>query len=302
MRCRICKGKPVIYMPHHRLALCGEHFTGWFERYVDRTVKEFNMFSEESKVLVAVSGGKDSLALWYVLKKLGYTADGFYIDLGIGDYSEKSTEKVREFADRIGAKLIVEKLSESVATLPEIERFTSREACSVCGLVKRYNFNKVAKEYGYDVLATGHNLDDEASSLLSNVINWNTKYLGRKYPVLEAEEGFVKKVKPLCKLTEKETALYSVLNGIDFLEEECPYSEDANTIFYKQVLNQIEEKFPGTKLRFYLEYLRKVYPVFKEDKEGKITSCKVCGEPSPTEVCPLCRLRERVLNLNLNGA
>ncbi len=288
-------------MPHHRLALCSEHFISWFERYVDRTIKEFRMFTKKEKILVAVSGGKDSLALWQVLRKLGYEADGLYINLGIGEYSRKSEEKVKRFADTLGAKLLVRHLAQEIAGLPELKEATSREACSICGLVKRYNFNRVAKEEGYGILATGHNLDDEASALLSNVINWNIKYLGRKFPILEEEEGFVRKVKPLCKLQEKETALYCLLERIDFIEEECPYSEDANTIFYKQILNQIEEKFPGTKLRFYLEYLRKVYPIFKEDKGGAMLRCEVCGEPSPTPVCSLCRLRERVINLNLTG-
>ena len=294
MRCRVCGGKPVIYMPHHRLALCKEDFLSWFERYTERTIKEFRMFSKEDKVLVAVSGGKDSLALWYVLRKLGYRADGFYLHLGIGEYSERSKEKVEKFANSLGAKVIIKDLKEELVGIPELEKVTSRSACSVCGMLKRYNFNKVAKEHGYTVVVTGHNLDDEASSLLANVVNWNTKYLGRKYPVLEEEEGFVRKAKPFCKFTEKETALYALLRGIDFIEEECPYSEDATSIFFKEILNRIEEKFPGTKMKFYLEYLRKVYPKFRERKEGKLQPCKVCGEPSPAEVCPVCRLKERI--------
>ncbi len=297
MKCRICGKKPIIYMPQHRLALCKEDFVSWFERYTERTIKEFRMFTHEDRILVAISGGKDSLALWHVLRKLGYTADGLYLHLGIGEYSERSKEKVEKFAQRLDAKAIVVDLEEELAGIPALKKVTSREACSVCGLVKRYNFNRVAREKGYSVVATGHNLDDEASSLLANVINWNVKYLGRKYPVLEEEGGFVRKVKPFCKFTEKETALYALLNDIDFIEEECPFSEDASSIFYKSILNQIEEKFPGTKLRFYLEYLRKVYPRFREGEDRELQPCKVCGEPSPSEVCPVCRLRERIAGL-----
>ena len=299
MRCKICGRKPVIYMPHHRTALCKEDFLSWFERYTERTIREFRMFTHKDRILVAVSGGKDSLALWYVLRRLGYEADGFYLHLGIGGYSERSKEKVERFAESIGAKVIIKDLREELAGIPDLERITSREACSVCGMVKRYNFNRVAKENNYNVVATGHNLDDEASSLLANVIQWNTKYLGRKYPVLEEEEGFVRKVKPFCKFTEKETALYALLRGIDFIEEECPYAEDATSIFFKEVLNSIEERSPGTKMRFYLEYLRKVYPKFKETKEGKLQPCVVCGEPSPTEVCSVCRLKEKVRGVKI---
>ena len=176
MKCRICGKKPIIYMPHHRLALCKEDFVSWFERYTERTIKEFRMFTKEERILTAISGGKDSLALWHVLRKLGYEADGFYLHLGIGEYSERSREKVEKFAERIGGKAIVVDLREELAGIPELERISSRSACSVCGLVKRYNFNRIAKEHGYNVIATGHNLDDEASSLLANVINWNIKY------------------------------------------------------------------------------------------------------------------------------
>ena len=293
MRCKFCPSKPVIYMKEHRLALCSKHYVEWFERYVIRTIKEFRMFSKSDKILVAVSGGKDSLALWHLLRKNGYSADGLYIHLGIGEYSERSKEKVEAFAKRIGAQLRIVDLSEDLAGIPDLVKITSRSACSVCGMVKRYNFNKVAREGGYSVVATGHNLDDEASALLSNVINWNLKYLGKKAPVLEEEEGFVRKVKPLCKVTEKQTALYALLEGIDFIEEECPFSEDATSVFFKEILNQIEERFPGTKLRFYLDYLRKVMPLF-EKEERDLTRCRICGEPSPTEVCGVCRLKDRL--------
>ncbi|HIQ49388.1 MAG TPA: TIGR00269 family protein [Aquifex aeolicus] len=294
-RCRVCKNKAIIYMPHHRLALCRNHFIEWFEKYTEKTIKEFKMFTKKDKILVAISGGKDSLALWYVLGKLGYKADGLYIHLGIGEYSERSKEKVYKFAERVGGNVIIVDLKEEVATIPELVKISSREACSVCGLVKRYNFNKVAKEKGYNVVATGHNLDDEASALLANVLNWNEKYLGRKYPVLEEEEGFVRKVKPFCKFTEKETALYALLNGIDFIEEECPFSEDATSVFYKEILNKIEERSPGTKLRFYLDYLRKIYPKFKKEEDKKnLKPCKVCGQPTMADICPVCRLKEKV--------
>jgi len=189
-------------------------------------IREFRMFTPADRVLVAVSGGKDSLALWYVLRKLGYHADGLYIHLGIGEYSERSRRRVESFAEQTGAELLTVDLREELAGIPELEKVSARTSCSLCGLVKRYNFNRVARENGYSVLATGHNLDDEASSLLSNVINWNIHYLGRKHPVLKEEEGFVRKVKPFCKFTEKETALYALLNGIEFVEEECPFSAE----------------------------------------------------------------------------
>ena len=293
IRCRFCKEEAFIRLKQHRLNLCKEHYLSWFENYTQRTIREFNMIKEGERVLVAVSGGKDSLSLWFVLKRLNYQADGLYIDLGIGEYSKRSKEKVLKFAKEHNLKLIVVSLKEEGIPIPLVGEKTNRSYCSLCGRIKRYYFNKVAREGGYDILATGHNLDDEASSLLSNVLSWDLKYLGSKFPVLEEEGGFKKKVKPFFKFSEKEVLIYTLLRKIDFIEEECPYSEGASTLFYKKLLNEVEERSPGTKLRFYLDYLRKVYPLFKKKRED-LKSCILCGEPSYKEVCFICSLKGKV--------
>ncbi|MCS7171712.1 MAG: TIGR00269 family protein, partial [Aquificaceae bacterium] len=166
-------------------------------------------------------------------------------------------------------------------------------ACSYCGQLKRYYMNKLAKDKGYTVIATGHNLDDESATLFSNIINWNMEYLERQSPVLKGGEGFVRKVKPLFKFTEKENALYAFLSGIDFVEEECPFSEGANSIEYKKILSQLEERSPGTKLRFYMDFLRKCRPLLGA-KEIDLRACQACGEPTIAELCSVCKLRQRL--------
>jgi uncharacterized protein (TIGR00269 family) len=301
-RCTICKAKggkekAIVYLPHHRLALCKEHFIEWFEKRVEKTIKEFKMFFKEDRVLVAVSGGKDSLALWNVLTKLGYEADGFYINLGIGQYSEDSKELAVQFANKIGRHLYILDLSEEIATIPQIKETTNRPTCSACGTVKRYYMNKFAKENGYNIIATGHNLDDEVAVLFGNTLKWDIDYLKRQYPVLKEENGFIRKVKPLCKITEKESALYSFLNNIEYIEYECPFSEGASSIEYKEFLSKLEEKYPGTKLQFYTNFLNKMYPILKEhekQEKDKLNVCKICGEPSYNEICSVCKLKEKV--------
>jgi uncharacterized protein (TIGR00269 family) len=303
-KCRICKSKgldkkAIVFLPHHRLPLCKEHFIEWFERRVEKTIKEFRMFNKEDKILVAVSGGKDSLALWNALTKLGYQADGLYIDLGIGDYSKTSKELTINFANKIGRNLHIVELNKELYPIPTIDEKTNRPACSACGVIKRYYMNKYARDLGYSVIATGHNLDDEAGVLFGNTLQWDLKYLSRQYPVLEEEAGFIKKVKPLCKITEKESALYSVFNNIEYIEYECPFSEGASSIEYKLLLNQLEEKHPGTKLKFYSEFLKKIYPIFKEyNQRGKseLGRCEICGEPSNAEICGVCRIKLQVEN------
>ncbi len=304
--CQICKQRgerreAVIYMREHRLALCKEHFIEWFEKRVKETIKEFKMFKPSERILVAVSGGKDSQVLWYVLNRLGYDADGFFIHLGIGDYSDSSFEKVKRLGEMIGKEPIVVRIEEEVgAGIPVLKDFVRGEACSVCGRVKRHYFNRVANQLGYKVVATGHNLDDESSSLLANTVNWNLKYLARKYPVLPEGNGFPRKVKPLVKMTEEQIKLYADLVGIPYEDRTCPLGDTASLHFYKHLMEEIEKHATGSKYRFYFEYLKKVFPIFNSLKEeflkGELQRCKICGEPSPSEICLVCHLKEKVKN------
>src|SRR5262249_9144245 len=152
------------------------------------------------RLLVAVSGGKDSLALWDVLLDLGYDAEGLYLGLGIGAYSDRSREKVERFASARGLRLRVVELDEEKDGLavPPVASLTRRPACSACGTMKRHYFDAAAREGEFDVLATGHNLDDEAARLLGNVLRWQRDHLARQRPVLPASHPkFVRKVKPL---------------------------------------------------------------------------------------------------------
>lgn len=292
-RCQKCSQKAVVYLPQHRLALCREHYIEWYLKRVEGTIREFRMFSKKDRVLVAVSGGKDSLSLWDALYRLGYKADGFYIDLGIGEYSQRSRQACEKFAEERGLELHVLQLAREIATIPQIKEVESRPACSFCGQLKRYYMNRFAREKGYNVIATGHNLDDESATLLLNLLSWNMGYLARQFPVLPEGDGFVRKVKPLVKFTEKENALYAFLSGIEYVEEECPFAEGASSIEYKKILSQIEEKSPGTKLRFYMDFIRKMHPLL-QSQEVSLRPCKVCGEPTTAEVCGVCRLRERL--------
>lgn len=255
------------------------------------------MLHPGERILVAVSGGKDSLALWDLLAALDYDADGLYLGLGIGEYSDRSGAATRTYAESRGYKLHeVDLATDYGYDIPRAAAATNRAPCGACGLSKRHLFNAVAIERGYDVVATGHNLDDEAAVLLGNVIRWETGYLGRQHPVLPAAPGFVRKVKPLVRLGEREMAAYCVLEGIDYIVEECPMAEGNRHLGYKDVLNALEERSPGTKAAFMHGFLDRVQPHFatgSREERSALRECPVCGSPTTGEVCAFCRLRER---------
>jgi uncharacterized protein (TIGR00269 family) len=292
-------------MRQHKLALCEIHYPEWFVTQTQRAIQKYRMFSPEDRVLVAVSGGKDSLALWDVLLQLGYRADGLYIDLGIdggGGYSAASRAKVEQFAaERPDARFTVADLrTEYRETLPEVARRVRRgrsKPCSVCGLIKRHVMNRVTREGGYDVLATGHNLDDEVAVLFGNVLHWQTGYIARQAPVLPAShDGLARKVKPFCRIHERETAAYALITGIDYIYDECPYAVGATSLRYKGILNQMEEESPGTKLQFYQGFLRVREEGFfcEQVEEVELHPCSNCGQPtSAPGLCAFCRLWTR---------
>ncbi len=305
MLCLKCRHKAVINLPQHNFALCPTCFTDFVYSQVTRAIKKQQMFAKTDRVLVAVSGGKDSLALWDILLKLGYRADAIYIGLGIGSYSEKSQQKVLHYTEHVaesfGAKLHVHTVEEEEgAGIRELSTVIHRPTCSTCGIIKRYQFNRIAIEKEYDVMATGHNLDDEAARLLGNVLHWQTEYLDKQSPTLPASvEGFAKKVKPLYRLTEREIAAYAVINRIDYIVEECPMAKGSKMIMYKEALNRLETESPGTKQRFYFGFLEKQDETQPEkltmaDRDrNHLHPCTTCGQPTSAEICVYCKMMTR---------
>lgn len=297
MRCTSCRGKAWIELRRHNAAYCDQCFLRHFQEQVARAIGHERMFTHEDRVLVAVSGGKDSLALWDVLHRLGYQASGLYLGLGIEGYSSPSREKVESFAAERGLELIVVDYLERFGTgVDQIYRKTGRSPCSACGLSKRHYFNRVAYERGFRVVATGHNLDDEAATLLGNMLHWKTGYLARQSPVLESTHPrLVKKVKPLYRLTERETAAYAVLRGIDYVLDECPLAEGARSLLYKEILNRLEEESPGAKHNFLFGFLEKGRSAFRSAEEpADLRECEACGQPTTLPVCAFCRMVERI--------
>ena len=308
MKCKVCRGPAVIDVRRHNAGFCPEHFVAHMHNQVAKAIKDFKMFTPEDRLLLAVSGGKDSLAIWDILLDLGYDATGFYLDLGIGGYSGRSKEASIAFAEKRNAKLIVRSLAEEHDyTVPELAQLTNRVPCSGCGLNKRYEFNRAALEEGFDILVTGHNLDDEVATLFGNVLHWNTDMLGRQAPVLEervlgsdgeARTVLVKKVKPLVRVAERETAAYAVIKGIDYIIEECPMVEGNTQHRYKEAITMLEEKSPGTKHHMYFGFLKRAAHRFEDDGDGaSVVECSRCGAPTITNdsgdpVCSFCKMKD----------
>ncbi|HWL91201.1 MAG TPA: ATP-binding protein [Actinomycetota bacterium] len=290
----------MIEVRRHHAAFCTEHFLTMFRTQVEKAIRRQEMLVPDDRVLVAVSGGKDSLALWDVLLDLGYDATGLYLGLGIGEYSDRSHDLARAFADGRDVRLLTVDLERDHGyDIPTAGKRGSRSTCAVCGLSKRYVFNRAALEGGFDVVATGHNLDDEAATLLGNTLRWQTDAIARQSPVLPARDRMVKKVKPLHRLSELETAAYAFLRGIDYVVEECPLVAGNTQLRYKEAMNAIEQTSPGTKAQFFLGYLERGMPLFRSEDRAELRSCEECGQPTTGRFCAFCRARAQILGERL---
>jgi len=298
MKCRICRGEASIKLESYNTKLCERDFLTFFERRVKSAIKDYKMFTHSDRILAGISGGKDSLALWDVLTRLGYNVNGYHLYLDIPESSDEALSVTSSFSKRISRGLVVEKLGEIIGgDVKEAAWVMKKPTCSVCGMIKRYRFNQLAEEKGFDVVVTGHHLDDESATLLGNLLHWQDGYLARQYPVLEARPGMARKAKPLVYVSKQEIEIYARIREIKFASSPCPYSSGATSIFYKQAVNQLEEQMPSTKIFFLKTFLGNYRGRFKDvevDSGKGLHPCPECGYLTVAEMCNFCLLKKKL--------
>ncbi len=283
MKCSLCRKKAVERLRQYKLSLCKECFVKFYEKQVERTVKKYKVFKSGERVLVCISGGKDSAAMLSALTTISkeIEIEAFYINLEIENYSDVSLKNVKKLCNELNVKLNVVNLSEYGIYLSK----AGKKKCSVCGTAKRYIMNKFARENGFDCVATGHCLDDIIvfffKNWLSGNFEWSTKFL----PRMEGFDKIVTRVKPLYLMSERENAIYCLCKELPFTKDNCPYAPKDD---WKEIIYDIEKKKPGFKRNFVAnlpKYLnRKTNLEFKH--------CTICGEVTTAEVCAFCKLRK----------
>uniref|UniRef100_A0A7C1J7S6 Adenine nucleotide alpha hydrolase family protein n=1 Tax=Ammonifex degensii TaxID=42838 RepID=A0A7C1J7S6_9THEO len=292
MKCRVCKGEAFIKLPAHNAAFCSEHFDAFFLRQITRTIKKYAMLPPAAHVVVALSGGKDSLTTALVLSRLGYKVEALFVDLGIdsGEFSFASRQACEEFCALHTIPLTVYDLrAEFSRGIPEIAKRYPR-ICALCGMTKRHIMNEYTLTVGAHALATGHTLDDMSASLFANLLRWDLHHLAKGLPVLPSEDGFAKKIKPLALQGEKEIRAFAQLHGLKPVEAVCPYAKEAKFKRYKAMLSELEEKSPGLKRAFYEGYTEQVHRFKEKTARPPRVTCAVCGLPAAASPCTFCRI------------
>lgn len=293
MKCKKCKEKAVFDGPNY----CKAHFIPYLEDKVKKTIKDYKLLSKKEKVVVAVSGGKDSLTVLYLLAKSRYDVEGIAIDEGIAGYRNYTLRDLKIFSEENGIKIkIISVKKEFGNSLDQMTKSKRYVPCTICGVLRRYLLNKYSKKY--DKIVTGHNLDDEAQAIMMNLLRNQPEISARLGPAsgLRKFKGFTPRVKPLYFCTEKEIMTYAIIKGFQVRFTECPYTRQSFRSKVRDMLNSQEMVAPGTKMNLvthFLENLKSLKKAFRSLEEPQ--SCRKCKEPSKNEICTTCHLIDELI-------
>jgi uncharacterized protein (TIGR00269 family) len=306
MQCSLCQSAEAVYAdPTSRVVYCARCFLSYVYKKVAKTIRQYKLITPGDRVLIAVSGGKDSVVLADILGRLSKTLRGISlyavtVDEGVqvkeGDYRR---DALRSAADVLKKYSIPHRL----VTFKELFRGTLTDyvntqvyrgsACSVCGVFRRKAINIVANEIKATKIATGHNKDDEAQTILMNILRGDLERLMR---LRNETEGFVPRIKPLRRISEMELAMYAYLKGYSFQSTECPYSSDTIRDMVRDILERVSEHVNGV-YDALLNFEDRLTTLRSYEQVPKLNKCKMCGEPtsSKTSICKPCEYNLRFI-------
>jgi uncharacterized protein (TIGR00269 family) len=294
--CDLC-GQPAVFLDRIRNRhLCGDHFVGDVKERVSRTIREHALLQPGDRLAVALSGGKDSTVLLHLLHQLLPGADlvAVTVDEGICGYREETLRSALTTVARLGIEHHVLSFLELYGkTLDELVRDQPNRACSTCGILRRKALNTVARRAGAPKLATGHNLDDEAQSVLMNWLRGDRERVLRR-PGGNGGPGLVPRVKPLMEIPEKEVALYGILKGLFVELPECPYRHTALRGEVRCMLTALERGHPGTMRRVVAGQAEISGELCSLPRAARpLRACELCGDLTYGQLCQACRLLHR---------
>ncbi|TBR09149.1 MAG: TIGR00269 family protein [Candidatus Nitrosotenuis sp.] len=295
MKCDRCENTAVYSRKYSGENLCSECFSNSILRKAAKTISKYSMIQNGELVCVAVSGGKDSLALLHVLSKMAknhnFRIHAITIDEGIPGYREEALEIVRKFCRDLG-------VSHSVYTYKDLFDLTLDESlklrdeekmssCTICGTFRRRAMDHAIKDTGSDVIATGHNLDDTLQTFIINTLSGDTNKIGWMDP--DTSDNSIRKIKPFCEIYESEIVFYAFTNNLPFQTEPCPHMNEGIRTEIREFLNKLENSHSGIKNNMYKSVL-KLSQIVGDSNYKQKTSCLNCGNECTGKICSVCKM------------
>lgn len=260
---------------------------------VKRTINKYKMFNWDSRIAIGVSGGKDSLTLLHILHEIESSRPNaeliaVCVDEGVSGYRDEALRLAEKNCKKLDIEMHIISFKELFDETMDMIAVKERDlgTCSYCGVLRRRALNEVSKQVGADRLATGHNLDDMAQSTLLNILRGDINRIDAFDPSGQQLGDYVRRVKPLCEVPERETTYYAFINNLEFQSIPCPYADEAMRSDVRAFLNQMEHKRPGIKYSVYQTGLK-----IRGEPDTKVMNyCKICGAPTTGEICRTCEL------------
>ncbi len=303
--CLKCGKQAAYYRSYSGENLCTKHFIESIERKVTRTISKHKMLCETDKIGVGISGGKDSTVLLYILHKIeanfpNSSLVAITIDEGISGYREEGLKYAANIASELGIEHIITSykklygynLDEIVQTFKQQSQHDhiAHSACFFCGVLRRRSLNQVARDLKVDKLALGHNLDDEAQTVMMNILRSDITRMGRTtLDPHQIHDLFIPRIKPLREIPEQEITVYAFFRSLSYHSIPCPYAEGVLRNDIQQILNEMEQKRPGTKHSI-LRSGDKIQQSLQLHQE--IHPCPICHEPATEVICKFCKIMQ----------
>jgi len=264
------------------------------EQKVKKTLEKMKL-SQKDKILVAMSGGKDSSVTAYLLKKFGYNIEGFHIDLGMGSYSKRCLEAVKKLCKQLDIKLHIYNIKKEMgSSMCYIRSGIQHEKkglknCAICGVIKKWIMNREARKLHFKYIATGHNLDDETQTFLMNILKGSPQLSANSGIITRnvKDKKFITRIKPLFYVAENDIRKYSKKMKLPVVYERCPCALDSYRIQMRQFTNSLTTKEKENIMKNF----DILFPLIQKLKtEEGLKYCEICGEPSRNNICKMCQL------------
>ncbi|MER5175023.1 MAG: TIGR00269 family protein [Candidatus Nitrosocosmicus sp.] len=303
--CSKCKiDHSVFKRSYSGETLCKSCFLRSIENKTLHTISKYSMIGYGERIAVGVSGGKDSLTLLSVLKKILKKNNcndivAITIDEGIEDYRDESVHIVKNHCEKIDIPFKIFSYKDLFGTSMDeamLQRPSKKlSSCSICGTFRRRALDIAAKSVSADVVATAHNLDDHIQTFMINLFSGDVDRIGWMYPTpapMEYEIG-LKKIKPFLELYENEIVFYAFHSGIEFQAEQCPYMDESIRSDFREFFNKLERIHPGIKYNCYnsVNKLSKIIQNTRQQHSAPYLKkiCLKCGNISNNDVCSVCK-------------
>ena len=300
--CDKCKQPAVTLIRYSGAHLCSEHFIEFVDRRVKKEIGKQCKLPENTKLAVALSGGKDSTLALYMIKNIfdrhrGFELAAITIDEGIDGYRPPSIKAAKKTCTELGIEHHITSFKERLGfTLDSIKPYVGElTPCTYCGVFRRFCLNSVAKELNATRLVMGHNLDDMAQSIIMNIFKGDPQKMARLGPHRHVQPGLVPRLIPLRTIPEKESYLYAMLKKMKIYDGECPYAIYAQRGQFREMLARAEGATPGTRHAILSFYDQTVDAIAEKFAPAELNQCEQCGEPTNQKLCKTCILKNELL-------